>query len=65
MDDCHLSNITKLKKKHTNTQTHGKTSYLLPTYYLATKYLFIFVIEKREKSKGHDVNIPPRSQIPR
>jgi hypothetical protein len=37
----------------------------LGTYYLPTKYLFIFVIEKREKSKGHDENIPPRSQIPR
>jgi len=60
MDDCQLSKITKLKnkKKHTHMVE-------LATYYLPTKYLFIFVIEKREKSKGHDVNIPPTSQIPR
>jgi hypothetical protein len=63
MDDCQLSKITKLKnKKKTHTHTHMAE---LATYYLPTKYLFIFVIEKREKSKGHDVNIPPTSQIPR
>jgi hypothetical protein len=35
----------------------------LPTYYLPTKYLFIFVIEKRENPKVTMKTYHPDSQI--
>ncbi len=51
MDDCHLSNITKLKKKK---QTHRHTELAkLPTYYLPTTYpqnIYLFLLLKKGRN---------------
>jgi hypothetical protein len=49
MDDCHLSNITKLKKKK-NIHTHMAK---LPTYYLPTTYpqnIYLFLLLKKGRN---------------